>query len=65
MIKERGHGHGMRCMSYSPEGVALATGGEDGTLKLWIASSGLCYCTLSSHIALITAIIFSSPDGSA
>ena len=41
VIKERGHGYGMRCMSYSPEGVALATRGEDGTLKLWIVSSGL------------------------
>ena len=53
------------CMSYSPDGVALATGVEDGTLKLWIASSGLCYCILSSHIAPITAVTFSSLDGPA
>ena len=55
----------MRCMSYSPDGVVLATMGEDGTFKIWIASSGLCYCNLSSHIALIAAVTFSSTDGRA
>ena len=34
--------------------------GEGGTLKLWIVLSGLCYCTISSHIAPITTITFSS-----
>ena len=41
VIKQRGHGYGMRCMLYSPDGVALATKGEDGTLNIWIASLGL------------------------
>ena len=45
--------------------MALATGGEDGTLKLCIASLVLCYCTLSSHIAPITAVTFSLHDGPA
>ena len=38
-------------------------GGEDGTLKLCIASLVLCYCTLLSHIAPMTAVTFSLYDG--
>lgn len=58
VIKQRGHAYGMRCMSYSPDGIVVATGGEDGSLKLWNATSGFCYCTLSSHTAPITATTF-------
>ena len=58
---ESGEGNGGNgCMSYLPEGMALATKGEGGTLKLRIVLSGLCYCTISSHIAPITTVTFSS-----
>jgi periodic tryptophan protein 2 len=60
IIKQRGHSYGMRCMSYSGDGVVVATGGEDGAIKLWNTSSGFCYCTLKSHTAAITAIRFSN-----
>ena len=58
VIKQRGHAYGMRCMSYSPDGIVVATGGEDGSLKLWNSTSGFCYCTLTSHTAPITATTF-------
>ena len=60
IIKQRGHAYGMRCMAYSNDGVVVATGGEDGSLKLWNTSSGFCYCTLKSHTAPITACVFTN-----
>ncbi|CAB9497819.1 Periodic tryptophan protein 2 homolog [Seminavis robusta] len=59
VLKQRGHAYGMRCMAYSPDGIVLCTGGEDGKLKLWNASSGFCYVTMEkSHTAPITAVCF-------
>jgi periodic tryptophan protein 2 len=60
IIKQRGHAYGMRCMAYSPDGVVVATGGEDGSIKMWNTSSGFCYCTLKSHTAPVTAITFAN-----
>lgn len=60
IIKQRGHAYGMRCMAYSPDGVVVATGGEDGSIKLWNTSSGFCYCTLKNHTAPITALAFAN-----
>lgn len=61
ILKQRGHAYGMRCMAYSPDGVVVCTGGEDGKLKLWNASSGFCYVTLEqSHQAPVTAVCFAN-----
>lgn len=60
IIKQRGHAYGMRCMAYSNDGIVVATGGEDGSIKLWNTSSGFCYCTLKSHTAPVTACVFSN-----
>jgi len=61
ILKQRGHAYGMRCMAYSPDGVVVCTGGEDGKLKLWNASSGFCYVTLEkSHQAAVTAVCFAN-----
>ena len=61
VIKQRGHAGGtMRCMAYSGDGVVVATGGEDGALKLWNVGSGFCYCTMKSHTAPITAVVFAN-----
>lgn len=59
VLKQRGHAYGMRTMAYSPDGVVICTGGEDGKLKLWNATSGFCYVTLEqSHTAPVTAVAF-------
>ena len=61
VIKQRGHAYGMRCMAYSPDGVVVCTGGDDGKLKLWNATSGFCYVTMEkTHTAPITAVAFAS-----
>jgi len=62
ILKQQGHAYGMRCMSYSPDGVCIATGGEDGKVKLWNATSGFSFVTLPSHhTAPVTAISFATP----
>lgn len=60
VLKQRGHAYGMRCMAYSPDAVCVATGGEDGKLKLWNAVTGFCYVTFSekTHTAPVTGIAF-------
>lgn len=61
VLKQRGHAYGMRCMAYSPDGVVICTGGEDGKLKLWNATSGFCYVTMEkSHTAPVTAVCFAN-----
>mmetsp|Transcript_40530 Transcript_40530/g.97826 ORF Transcript_40530/g.97826 Transcript_40530/m.97826 type:complete len:912 (+) Transcript_40530:60-2795(+) len=61
ILKQRGHAYGMRCMAYSPDGVVVCTGGEDGKIKLWNATSGFCYVTFEqSHQAPVTAVCFAN-----
>eukprot|EP00537_Pseudo-nitzschia_pungens_P009928 CAMPEP_0172384884 /NCGR_PEP_ID=MMETSP1061-20121228/2579_1 /TAXON_ID=37318 /ORGANISM="Pseudo-nitzschia pungens, Strain cf. pungens" /LENGTH=931 /DNA_ID=CAMNT_0013113665 /DNA_START=146 /DNA_END=2941 /DNA_ORIENTATION=+ len=61
ILKQRGHAYGMKCMAYSPDGVVVCTGGEDGKIKLWNASSGFCYVTLEEgHAAPVSAVVFAN-----
>jgi periodic tryptophan protein 2 len=61
VLKQRGHSYGMRTMAYSPDGVIICTGGEDGKLKLWNATSGFCYVTMDkTHTAPVTAVTFAN-----
>jgi len=50
-------------MAYSQDGVVVCTGGEDGKIKLWNASSGFCYVTLKEgHMAPVSAVVFAKPS---
>lgn len=60
ILKQQSHTANMTCVAYSADGQLLATGGEDGKVKLWNVTSGCCTVTWSEHSAAITAIAFTA-----
>jgi hypothetical protein len=50
-------------LAYSPDGILIATGAPDGSIRLWRASDGVALATLSGNDHPITFVAF-SPDGS-
>lgn len=52
-------------MAYSPEGTYLATGGDDGKLKLWTTKNCLNFVTFTEHTSKITALQFIPKKGNA
>ncbi|OMJ27686.1 Periodic tryptophan protein 2-like protein [Smittium culicis] len=62
VLKQQGHIYDMSCVSYSADGHYLATGGDDGKVKIWTASNGFCFVTFSNHSAAITACQFTKKN---
>jgi periodic tryptophan protein 2 len=52
-------------MAYSPDGTYLATGGDDGKVKLWTSKNYLCFTTFPEHTDKITGIEFIPKKGNA
>ncbi len=50
-----GHTHGVTALALLADG-RLASGSEDGTIKLWNTSSGACEATLEGHTLGVTAL---------
>ena len=63
VLKQQGHFNSMNCIGYSPDGTIVATGGDDGKIKLWNTSSGFCFVTFSEHTAAVTGLVFAPPSG--
>ncbi len=62
--KRRSLGRHRKPVAFSPDGKILATGVEDGTIKLWDASAGSLVRTLRDHHnrGAVTGLAY-SPDG--
>ncbi|XP_034301423.2 periodic tryptophan protein 2 homolog [Magallana gigas] len=58
VLKQQGHFNNISCLSYSPDGQFIATGGEDGKVKLWNTSSGFCFVTFNEHLGGVTGVTF-------
>lgn len=57
-----GHDAYVSSVAFSPDGLYLASGSEDKTIKLWEVATGRCVATLTGHTGEVMAVAF-SPDG--
>jgi WD40 repeat protein len=57
-----GHANGTRCVSFAPDGRLLASGGEDGMVRLWDTATGVERVGLEWHLDAVCSVAF-APDG--
>jgi len=50
-MKQQGHFFDLNVLAYSPDGAYIATGADDGKVKLWTTKNGLCFSTFAEHTA--------------
>ncbi|KAH7912190.1 quinon protein alcohol dehydrogenase-like superfamily [Hygrophoropsis aurantiaca] len=58
ILKQQGHYFDMNTLAYAPDGQTIATGGDDGKLKVWSVNTGFCFVTFSEHSAPIMDVAF-------
>ncbi|RUS87693.1 hypothetical protein EGW08_004534 [Elysia chlorotica] len=56
VLKQQGHSNDTTCVTYSPDGHNIVTGGGDGKVKVWNSFSGFCFVTFPEHSAEITGV---------
>ncbi len=57
-----GHTDALRFVAYSPDGQTIASGGRDGTIRIWNADTGAHLQTLEGHTGAVMSAEY-SPDG--
>ena len=65
VAQQQGHAADVNAVAYSPNGQLVATGGDDGKVKIWNASSGFCFVTFAEHAAPVTGLAFMGGRGTA
>ena len=60
VLKQQGHYFDMNALAYSPDGQYVATGGDDGKVKLWNTHSGFCVITFSQHTSSVSSVQFAA-----
>jgi WD40 repeat protein len=57
-----GHAGGVTGASWSPDGERLATAGQDGTVKVWLTTTGELAVSIDAHEGEVESVDW-SPDG--
>src|SRR5260370_16083885 len=60
ILKQQGHFFDVNALAYSPDGQYIATGGDDGKVKLWNTRSGFWIITFSQHTPSVAPVQFAS-----
>jgi periodic tryptophan protein 2 len=58
VLKQQGHYYDMNTLAFSSDGQNIATGGEDGKVKVWNVTSGFCFVTFPEHTAGVSTVEF-------
>ncbi len=64
IMKQQGHFYDVNHLAYSPDGQLIASGGDDGKVKIWNSVSSFCFVTFTEHQAAVTGLAF-TPNGTA
>jgi WD40 repeat protein len=57
-----GRGIEVVCLAYSADGLLLAAGGNDGTIRVWDAAQGRALKVLPGHTSKVSSLAF-APAG--
>lgn len=58
ILKQQGHSYGLNVLDFSAEGQFVATGGDDGKVKIWNTFTGFCAVTFKEHLGPVTGVKF-------
>ncbi|KAH7697100.1 U3 snoRNP-associated protein Utp1 [Aphelenchoides avenae] len=56
VLKQQSHSQNIVSAAYSPDGLHLATGAEDGKVKIWNCQTSFCIVTFAEHNAAVSCV---------
>jgi len=65
ILKQQGHHYEINVVAYSPNGTVIATGGDDGKVKVWDSRTSFCFITFKEHTSTVTGLCFLPTTGNA